>query len=516
MTTLYDAGGLKPNGLFDRFALFVARRLDAMRSRSKESANSPAANAGEAQSAPAVSQYDGPLGLYQEVQDDFDRHSVAVGSWKAFLSDGRAQAQIEGMAEHATASDSDGLPYKITLDEEEGEVDPRADAGFQVVEETNARLAMPDDAEAIAIRMVLEGDAYRHVRVGPGGQIIGHVEVPGALEGFTMRKHLDRATGKHVGWVLLDATTREVVRVYAPWEIAQYSWKRTGHYGRSVLGSARHAFERQWQKEADMATARHERAYPQRLHRYVDASAEQLRQYRDAAERDRLKRGRGVSTDTYTNADEVTLFDPANSALGVISDVEYGERILLTAGRTPKGFLGGYGESVNRAVLEKQEEAFIRVLSKIDGIISKGYRQVFDTALMLAGFLPEEVPYSFVWVEKKVGDFKGTMEALQIATLVGLDPISALQEAGWDPEVVIQNHRKWNEAMRDAETASDRREQDELAALRERNGSGRIPSDEDEDDPGDLESILSNSGDRRPRLVLQGARRAAVGARWKF
>jgi hypothetical protein len=517
MTTLDDAEGLKPNGLLDRFALFVARRLDTMRQRSREATPAPA-QSGEAQSAPPVSQYDGPAGLYQEMQDDFDRHSVATGAWKAFLSDGRAQAQIEGMAEHATAADSDGLPYKLTLDEEEGETDPRADAGFAIVEDTNTRLEMPDEAEAIVIRMALEGDAFRNVRANARGQIVGFDEIPGALEGYTMKKLLDRTTKEHTGWVLLDAQTRQVVRVYARWEVAHFPWKKTGNYGRSVLGASRLAFERQWQKEADMTTARHERAYPRVAHRYnANTTPAQLREIRNEAERDRLKRGRGVATDIYSTAEELDLHDPANAALGNIADVEYGERILLTAGRTPKGFLGGYGEAVNRAVLEKQEEAFIRVLSKINGIISRGYREVFETALLLQGILPDEVPYSFVWTEKKVGDFKGTMEALQIATNVGLDPISALQEAGWDPEVVLQNHRKWNEAMREIEGDVDRREQEEIARL---TGGGRrdggAPPDDDPEDDEEMESAAATNGRSGRFLVLESARRGARGARWRF
>jgi len=50
------------------------------------------------------------------------------------------------------------------------------------------------------------------------------------------------------------------------------------------------------------------------------------------------------------------MFDPSNAQLSNINDVKYYQDKILTALRRPKGFYGGFGEDVNRSILESNRK----------------------------------------------------------------------------------------------------------------------------------------------------------------
>ncbi len=182
-------------------------------------------------------------------------------------------------------------------------------------------------------------------------------------------------------------------------------------------------------------------------------------------EAERARDPKGVQTQIFTNKD-IKVIDPKNSQLGNIEDVKHNERKIMTGLRYPRGFFGGEGKDINRAVLEKQEDALVRLLSKANQMLSEGFREMFDTQLLLWSTLPEDIPYSLVWTEKGSGDFKDMAEALSaLVEKVGVSPQTAMEEASFDPEVEKKRLEEWAEFQAGLRDRFDARLDEEMESL---------------------------------------------------
>lgn len=407
---------------------------------------------------------------FSEMRAESARNQMALAGWRAYMGDPRIAAQIDGNAEHATAADNEGRVVWLSLNTTEEE-DSATHASYEMLEERMRALRLGNIAPQIIKRMLIEGDAFREVVANvQRDTVVRFQEIPGAREGFIMRKLEDPETGEQTGWALYSTFDGKPVRVFAPWQVVQFSWNRFGNYGTPLLGAVKLDFERTLQMEESMFAARQERAYVKFAHIFEGFTEEQLRAVRIADEAASRRRGKGVSTNFYVNKD-MKMFDPSNAQLANIDDVKHVEDKMLTGGRFPKGFLGGYGEQINRAVLEKQEEGLIRFLSKLNAIVSDGFRELMDTQLLMRNTLPEDVPYSFIWTEKKVDDFKSTVEALGLAVeKLQISPPSAMEELGFDPDEELERWIDWENRMSEARAQIDDGVEDriagELAAMR--------------------------------------------------
>ncbi len=495
----------KPRGALTRLALSIWNRL---RAREEQAQSAGVASDPKQNSAAPVDIYDTATGYFQKMRDDMDRHSIAVACCKAYENDARVNAAIGVLCEHATMSDNDGRPYKLAL--EMDEPDSRAQAGFDLLEERNKALGLEEKAEAIIDRFLNEGDAYYHVIANrTTGMVVDFVEVPGAREGFIICKTLDPATKVHNGWHLYEArfgmAMNEPVKRYAKWEIVQFAWKKKGNYGTPLFKAARTAIARMWEQEDTLVTARKERAYLHFIFQHKGLEPEVANDMANKAEAARLKKGRGTRTDTITGADQVTVVDAQNHQLKDLTDIEHEQSQVFTAGRVPFGLLGGFGRQVDRSVLDKQDQGLVRVLTKLDAVVSDGYSQLFDTILTLADYIPEEVPYAFIWTDKNEETFKDVVDALVKAQEGGLDKITGLEEMGYDPEVVMERHRQWRKFEDEiGGDEIDRRIREELNGSPNGNGDGEVEED------GVLALFTGEARMKRKPVRRRGANR------WKF
>jgi hypothetical protein len=371
---------------------------------------------------------------YEEVRHEFDRHKVAIEAWDAYLGDSRINAGVDGIADDSTAADNEGRPYQINLDWE-GDVPRRIQKAYDKCLEVNEDMGLEGIAPQIIKRMIIEGSAYREIVANfDTNTIVDLKEIPGAKEGYIMRELLNQETEECVGYALYNVKFGSIKKVYAPWQVAEFLWNPFNGVGTSLLLPLLSDFKRIKDTELSMFIARETRAYVKYAYIYEGVSDKQLENLKNLHEQRKQANRRGVETDHFVNKD-MKMFDPSNAQLQNIDDITYIEKKILSGVRRPKGFFGGYGEDVNRSVLEKQEEAYIRFMNKVSGMIGSGYKKIFDLQLILMGVSPKEVPLSILWTEKKVDNFLTTASALAIARENGLSRRTMFEELGFDPDL---------------------------------------------------------------------------------
>ena len=453
--------------MMDGVALRIWNRIVQMRKRGGMPDDQP----DELTTEVALTSMDEP---WKKMRENMDRHSLAKACWEAYYLDSRISAGVDAIGDHATAADNEGRVFRLSLDLVQDDERNRVIETFNRLEDRQERLKMEGMSPQILKRAFNEGDAYREVILNiPRDTIVDLKEVPGAREGFLMQKLLDKKTDRHVAWGLYDMRFGKVVKAYPPWQIVHFPWNKFMHYGTPLIVSAKTDIIRAAEQESSMHVARQERAYVKYAHIYDGVPSEELEKIRVKAEANKKKRGRGVQTDFYTNKD-MKMFDPSNQQLSQLADIEHTEKKIMAAIRYPRGLYGGEGKGINRAVLDKQEQNLIRLLSKSNQMLSEGFRQVLEIQMLLWGVLPDDVPISFTWTDKNAEDFPETVAALAIAVQqIGLDPISALEELGFDSEVVMRRITEWREfeaGLPNNEDEIENRINAEIAKISEENG----------------------------------------------
>jgi hypothetical protein len=453
---------LKPRGVLERLSLAIHKRIEDMKARAKLQDESSEV---ETTHTPARATVDMP---WREMQLDLNRHNMAADAWKAYLSDGYAAAAVDSIGDHATAADNEGHVFRMRRKEEQ-EPNPRAEAVIEQVERMIGRWRLERESPQILKRALIEGEAYREVvlTLNDESNIFSFPEIPGAREGFIMRKLLNKGTMQHVGWGLYNVRFATLVKTFAPWQVVQFAWNKFGHYGTPLIVSVRKNAERAGEQEDSMHTARQQNSYLRFIHVFDGVPTEQLKTLKEEFDAERSQDPEGVQTHYFTNQ-AITPVDPQNAQLKNLGDVQHNERKMMTGLRYPKGFFGGHGDNINRAVLEKQEENLIRLLTKGTAMLTDGFRELIDTQLILWNIIPSDIRYGLLWTDKSVSNIKDLADAMKTYEEAGLDPITALEEGGFDPEVVMARHQKWLEfksRLKDEFEERSGREEEELARI---------------------------------------------------
>ncbi len=204
--------------------------------------------------------------------------------------------------------------------------------------------------------------------------------------------------------------TRQKIKTFERWQICQVSWEyeEGKPYGTPMFASARLAYERLDSGEKNMVIRRAIRAGVARHHKVgtdeKPGTWEEVKDYREQ-NKDTLAKPMDAAQDFYSTGNVTITELKGDTTLGETTDLEYFEGLLAMRSGIPTALLGGGRErSVNRDVLDEQEEDYFRVVADINDTFEYGLRQVFDFGLLLAGINPESVTYEFVWGAKDRDD----------------------------------------------------------------------------------------------------------------
>lgn len=87
----------------------------------------------------------------------------------------------------------------------------------------------------------------------------------------------------------------------------------------------------------------------------------------------------------------------ADPSVGTINDIEFWQNKLFTALMVPKAYLGLERDVNAKATLTEQDVQFSRTVHRVQMALQEGLQELFDRALILAGFNPDEIEYTLAF-----------------------------------------------------------------------------------------------------------------------
>jgi hypothetical protein len=213
---------------------------------------------------------------------------------------------------------------------------------------------------------------------------------------------------------------------FARWQIVHARWDHDEgqRYGSPMFASAVQTAKYVTDGEKNMAIRRLVRAGI-RYHHKVDGSEAEINEYR-RKNQDALNDPFAPITDLFGNSVITSLAQDAN--LTQYDDVMHHVRTLGLASPIALGLIG-YGQDLNRDVLDEQQQQYERTLeSMTEWLQAQVVEPLVQLEWLLAGIYPDSVEYEFVWKSKQ----PFTAKNLKAAAEAGV----ALQALGYDPDVI--------------------------------------------------------------------------------
>jgi hypothetical protein len=171
-----------------------------------------------------------------------------------------------------------------------------------------------------------------------------------------------------------------------------------------------------------MAIRRSTRAGMKYLHIIEGATEEELDAYRERNQ-DSTENPLNAVTDYYSSKPGSLQTVQGDANLGEITDVRHHISTMWLSSPVPMALLG-YGEDLNRDVLEEQTDQYHSALESITGWIEDELVvPLLERQWLLAGIWPENLDYNIEWASKKT---VSTQTLTQLAQAVGLMSASGL------------------------------------------------------------------------------------------
>lgn len=364
--------------------------------------------------------------LYEQMQVEMDRRKIYEECWAMYSEDARISAAIDTTAGSATNGS-----FTINFNSAKTENKKLLDDSSEILYNLKRKSKLDSKIQGIAKELLILGDVFLEVIIDPDlNEIVNLKKLPartidriedeyGNLLGFEQKNELN-----------------EIIAKFEPWQILHMRWNHFSgqKYGTSMLKGIRAVYKKLKMTEEDLVIRRRTRA-GLKLHHYGSNPEEPLEDWEvDEYMEQNQSNPMNVRTDWYSNGKWKIDVLRSDDGVSEIKDIKHFEDSLFIGLRTPKGILG-IGEDPNRATLERQEVAYIRLLNEVTNIISEQLRQVFDLSLIIKGINPDNVEYTLVWEEKTVEDINKTADRLILLANTGMiSRQTAVGEMGYDFE----------------------------------------------------------------------------------
>lgn len=239
--------------------------------------------------------------------------------------------------------------------------------------------------------------------------------------------------------------TRQEIKTFEAWQIVQIKCQGEDGkpYGTPLLNAARLAYERLDKGEKNIVARRAVKAGVSRHHKVgtpdIPGDWADIEEYKDR-NKDTLENPLDPVKDWFSNG-LVTITElSGDTALGDMEDIMYfAGQLPLNAGVPVALLSGGWEKSINRDVLEEQQQDYYKVIDELNAVIEAGLRKVFDFSLLLAGINTEAIKYTVNWGSKDRDDVKDKIEKAKelqalgfsfetIVRIVDLDGVTFAEE----------------------------------------------------------------------------------------
>jgi hypothetical protein len=345
----------------------------------------------------------------------------------------------------------------------------------EVVEQADLHRMMPSWTR----RTVKYGDGFAEIVVNGDLDVVGIKQ----LSSGTMNRNEDEFGNLRLGEPAYDGATctndrdfcafdqtdkqgKNVVAGFYPWQIVhtRLFWDGVALYGVSLADAGRNKWRQLNSLENSMVIARVTRAYL-KLIVYADRTGKSdaeakamLQQIQKALSQtgpstdqkrnhelsvlDNIFMTTGYvrpagSSEAKPNLTKVDLIDPKNEGLTSLDDVLHHHRQYTSSLFVPRSLIG-FEEDVNaKATLSGEALQFARFLRSTQGLMGAGLEQVFDTALILKGYDPDQVDYEINWPVISSED----EQQMAVANFQQAQADDIYLQAGAIDKVWVQKHR---------------------------------------------------------------------------
>lgn len=353
-----------------------------------------------------------PSSLVERFSAERDRRSIIEDARRMYKEDPRARGIIQTVARDAVKNG-----FELTV---EG---PRAQEAQRIGTELLDRLdfwARIDDWVRLTLR---DGDSFLEVAANGTGDIV-HVSRKPTLE---MQRWTDEQDeffdpARAFYWTdktWLGETPPMDATFFAEWQIIQASWDRDegSRYGEPLLSSARKAYKRMNEGELDIAIRRKTRAGMKYVHSLEDASETDIEAYKirnQAALNDPF----AAVADFFSNRRTAIQAIQGDARLSEIDDVIHHIRTFWLASPVPMSLLG-YGQDLNRDVLDEQEEQYRRTLETVSQWVTGQFvRPLLERQWLLKGIWPDSLTWTAEWAGKEAATATDMAEVAKAITLL--------------------------------------------------------------------------------------------------
>jgi hypothetical protein len=88
---------------------------------------------------------------------------------------------------------------------------------------------------------------------------------------------------------------------------------------------------------------------------------------------------------------------PGDANISDIADISFLQNRLFAGLKIPKAYMGFEGDTHNRNVITALDIQFARQVRRLQKVLEKGLRHIYDIAFILAGYNPEEIEYKITF-----------------------------------------------------------------------------------------------------------------------
>lgn len=410
-----------------------------------------------------------PSTAYQYFTVERDRRSVMEDCRRMWEDDPRVKGIILTLARDAIKG---GFELNV-----EG---PRAREAKRIADELLVRVdfwGRVDDWTRLSLR---DGDTFLEVGANRQNDIV-HVSRKPTLELHRWSDEFDEFYDPvraffwtDMIWSGMEPPAGAVF--FAEWQMIHARWDsdENSRYGRPLFASARKPYKRMTEGELDIAIRRKTRAGMKYVHSLEDASPSDIDAYR---ERNKavLNEPFAAIADFFSNKRTSIQAVQGDAHLNEIEDVLHHIRTFWIASPVPMSLLG-YGQDLNRDVLEEQKAQYDRTLEEMSNwVTAQIVTPLVERQWLLRGIWPQSLRWDVEWSSKQaftIADLELAAKALTMLRASGLFTDETLLRLfsrlvpGFDVEAelkALKDEVAQNEIARITRNAEDEESEDEGA-----------------------------------------------------
>jgi hypothetical protein len=338
----------------------------------------------------------GPLELAGEWSAASDRRSKVRACREMYANDPRGEAVIATLARDIVRG---GFAVDVT-DAPSGQ----GDRAEQIADDLTKRLDLAqrlDDWVRLTLR---DGDSFLELSVDDSLNISQVTRKP-TLEVRRNSNSRDQFDDARRAFWQGDAWSVEPpgnAVWFAQWQIIHARWAHDegSRYGQPLFASATKPFKRMSEGETDIAVRRKTRAGMKYLHQFPAGTDRSVIEEYKLLNRDSIDNPLAAIADYFGTVDIKAIGGDAE--LGKIEDVMHHIRTWWLASPVAMSLLG-YGQDLNRDVLDKQSEQYQMALMGLTAFPEvEIVKPLLERQWLLQGILPAGLTYRIKWRNKQL------------------------------------------------------------------------------------------------------------------